>query len=420
MNRVRIMPVFAARAAVALSILLVASSLFAQTGELEIVESIPLETSLDNPGIRNTAQVWLAMIGAAKTSLDIEQFYVSDKSGEALSPVVTAIEAAAARGVAVRVIVDKKFHATYPETVDRWSTTRNMRCRVVDFTSVAGGAVQHAKFFLVDGEHVFLGSQNFDWRSLSHIHEIGLRLRSKRVADEFSRIFEMDWTLAASGDTAAARRAVGNVSAADPIEVTCAHTADDEPTDRTATITPVFSPAQFLPANARWDGAVLQRMLAEATREIDVQVMSYAAAGDFELDASLRAADARGVNVRLLVSDWSLGKNRLSALRSLHALPHVTVRRSAIPPHSAGFIPFARVEHCKYLVIDDARFWVGTNNWSKDYFRASRNVGIAGTGACAAAILKSIFERSWNSAYAEDLDPDKEYAPPKTNDGSGK
>ena len=45
---------------------------------------------------------------------------------------------------------------------------------MIDIGTVAGG-VQHAKFFIVDGEEVFLGSQNFDWRALKHIHELGVR-----------------------------------------------------------------------------------------------------------------------------------------------------------------------------------------------------------------------------------------------------
>src|SRR5262245_10955705 len=70
---------------------------------IELVESAPIETSLDHPDIPDAADVWPAMIAGAKRSLDVAQFYVSDAPGSRLGPVIAAIEAAADRGVAVRL-----------------------------------------------------------------------------------------------------------------------------------------------------------------------------------------------------------------------------------------------------------------------------------------------------------------------------
>jgi phosphatidylserine/phosphatidylglycerophosphate/cardiolipin synthase-like enzyme len=394
-----------------------------QTGEIEIVESIPDETTLDNPEIRNTAAVWLDMIHDAGKSIAIEQFYVSNKSGEALEPVVLAIEAAASRGVAIRVIVDKKFYKTYPETVDRWNAVQNIECRVVDFTAVSKGAVQHAKFFVVDQSEVFVGSQNFDWRSLAHIHEIGVRVRQAAVAREFLKVFEMDWILAGTGDTAAARSAVQAGIERFPAGASFAQPAlAKQGKDATGhvEVTPVFSPSRFLPEPSLWDGAALSGLIAHAEHDIAVHVMSYSAAGDFELDQALRSADTRGIKVRLLIADWSLGLKRLPSLFALQALPNVEVRYTAIPAHSSGFISFARVEHCKYMIIDGRTVWIGTNNWSKDYFESSRNAGVVISGIEPAAVMLRVFETSWRSRYASDLDPDKQYVAPKTDDGSGK
>lgn len=89
------------------------------SSRIELVESIPIETVLDNPDIRNTQEVWLQMIDAARGSLDIEQFYISNKVHEPLEPIIQAIERAAQRGVRVRLIVDARFSRTYPETIDR-------------------------------------------------------------------------------------------------------------------------------------------------------------------------------------------------------------------------------------------------------------------------------------------------------------
>jgi phosphatidylserine/phosphatidylglycerophosphate/cardiolipin synthase-like enzyme len=69
--------------------------------------------------------------------------------------------------------------------------------RVIDYHRIAGG-VQHAKFMIVDDREAWLGSQNLDWRALSHIHELGARVRLEPVAKTFEDVFESDW---AASDT---------------------------------------------------------------------------------------------------------------------------------------------------------------------------------------------------------------------------
>src|SRR5262249_21432378 len=72
--------------------------------QVDLVESTPLETPLDHPDIPDAQEVWPAMIRGATRTLDIAQFYVSDAPESRLSPVLREIEAAAERGVAVRLL----------------------------------------------------------------------------------------------------------------------------------------------------------------------------------------------------------------------------------------------------------------------------------------------------------------------------
>ncbi len=58
--------------------------------------------------------------------------------------------------------------------------------------NIAGG-VMHAKYFIVDSENLFVGSQNMDWRALIHIHELGVRVKNKYLANTFQEVFEFDW-----------------------------------------------------------------------------------------------------------------------------------------------------------------------------------------------------------------------------------
>jgi len=108
---------------------------------------------------------------------------------------------------------------------------------------------------------------------------------------------------------------------------------------------------------------------------------------------------ARGVRVRLLVSHW--GAKDEGLVRLAHDLaPPSQVRILTIPPWSGGEIPFARVAHAKYAVLDGARAWVGTSNWEGDYFLKSRNVSVLVEGASFATTLDGVFEDGWSSAYS--------------------
>lgn len=72
--------------------LLVPLSVHSQTSaDIEIVESIPVVTTLDNPDIRDTYPVWIEMITGAKHSLDIEQFYISNATGSLFENVLIEI-----------------------------------------------------------------------------------------------------------------------------------------------------------------------------------------------------------------------------------------------------------------------------------------------------------------------------------------
>ncbi len=116
---------------------------------LELVESAPVETTLDHPDLRKAKDVWPQMFARAKKSIDLAEFYVSELPDSALSPSLSALEAAAARGVKVRLLADGKMARTYPETLARLAKEANVQVEQIDFHALAGG-VQHAKYFVID------------------------------------------------------------------------------------------------------------------------------------------------------------------------------------------------------------------------------------------------------------------------------
>lgn len=377
----------------------------------ELIESWPSETTLDDPGVREATDVWIELIDGAQRTLDVEEFYAVSSPGSALEEVVAAIERAADRGVQVRFIVDHKFYGipgndTLPQRLD---AHERIEVRVLDLSAVSGG-VQHSKFFVVDGERAVLGSQNFDWRSLEHIQELGMVFEASPVSAALAEVFELDWALAGGASLDEALAAVG---AADGVE-SATVLLDGEP----VTVRAALSPKGLLPQGATWDLPLIVEAIDGAKERVRVQVMSYAVANYdgstfTEIDDALRRADERGVAVELIVANWQKSRKKVAHLKEMQARPHTTVRFVNIPEHSAGFVPFARVVHAKYVTVDGERAWLGTSNFSGDYFLQSRNVGVVLEGAPAAARLDTIFERLWQSDYAETVDPLAEYEAPR-------
>jgi phosphatidylserine/phosphatidylglycerophosphate/cardiolipin synthase-like enzyme len=370
---------------------------------LQLVESFPVETTLDTPDIPEAWQVWIEMFDSAKSTIDLSHFYSSSEPGSRLEPVIASLERAAKRGVRLRLLFDKGFYErTYKEPIDSFRKWPGTTVRLIDFAALGGG-VQHAKYFLVDGREGYLGSQNFDWRALDQIQELGVRMRTAPLVRPLSDVFETDWAIA-GGAPRETRKASGDWSVF----------ADAGGRTRARF---VASPAGWLPDEKLWDLPELVRLLDGAKKTVRVQVLTYGAVDRNheyfpELETALRRAAARGVAVELLVADWSRREPLLSGIRSLEALPGIEVRTMSIPEASRGFVPFSRTVHAKYLVVDGERGWVGTSNWEGDYFRKSRNVGVLLEGGEIPARLDRFFERNWSSPYAQQLDLCRAYPPP--------
>ncbi|MFT5783806.1 MAG: phosphatidylserine/phosphatidylglycerophosphate/cardiolipin synthase-like enzyme, partial [Candidatus Krumholzibacteriia bacterium] len=180
------------------------------------------------------------------------------------------------------------------------------------------------------------------------------------------------------------------------------------------------SPRQALPAGVPWDLPLLVEMIDSASDSLHLQLLSYGVTDREgrlfdDLDSALRRAAVRKVDVKIILSNWSKSRYKLPWIKSLAVLPNLEVRFTNIPEHSAGFIPFARVEHAKYLTVDGQALWIGTSNWSRDYFHNSRNISLFFLGDGAPGVPDEFFNQSWHSEYAESVDPAAEYAPPRRN-----
>jgi len=363
---------------------------------IELVESAPVESTLAHGDLRATHDVWLEVIEGAHERLDLAFFYASDQAPSRLTPLVAAVVRAADRGVHVRLLTDAGFYETYPAIPDELGRHTGIDVRLFDMEAATGGGVLHAKYLLVDDEEAFIGSANFDWRSLEHIQELGVLVNSARIATALRDIFEIDWALA------------GGEARPAPRDVTRAELAYGPDSVR---VRPVFSPPGQLADASSHDLPVLLEWIAAAEECVRVQLLSYSRYD--VLDDALRAAAKRGVRVELLVADWNKRPYSLADLKSLQCLAGVEVRFVTVPQASSGFVPYARVIHAKYMVVDGKRAWLGTSNWSRGYFEESRNVGLLIEGRSFAERLERFFASGWDCDYAETVDPDAEYAVPR-------
>ena len=371
--------------------------------DLELVQTAPVETTLSDPALREAAPVWAEMFDRAGKYIDIEEFYVTDKAGEPLEPVIAALRRAGERGVKIRFLIEKKFEKNSAPSLPLLTAIPNLELRVLEFSKVKEDGIIHAKFFVIDGREAYVGSQNFDWRSLKHIHELGLRVSEPSVVARMAAVFEHDWKaqeLVAQGKPVPPLR--GAPAAADPA----------------ARVVLLGSPWAFDPEGVADSETELPRLIGTAEKELAIELLDYAPLtrkGRFyaPIDGALRAAAARGVQVKLLVSHWNTAKPGVDWLKSLALVPGVSVKVLTVPQAAEGFIPFARVSHAKFMVVDGKTLWLGTSNWSGGYLDNSRNLELVVREPALAAQAAGVHARAWDSAYAAPLDPVKDYPAPK-------
>lgn len=363
----------------------------------ELIHNAPADTTLTSPDVRDGASAWRSLIDDAQDEIDLEQFYVSGKDGEALDPIIASLEEAGRRGVKIRFLMDTKgLRASNPNTITRLKAIPGLEYRLINWSDIAGSGIIHAKFIVADGKvgkgRAYVGSQNFDWRSLSQIDETGVLVSSPRVVGQMQAIFDQDWhaqALLAKGEKV----------------LPLPHDANKDDRHSGAAAYLVASPPDYLPEGVGASEPELVRLIEGARKSIHVEVMEYSTTrfggGAYTvIDDALRRAAKRGVKVELIIADWDLTEKRLPGLISLAKIPGIEIRVSKIPEASSGYIPYARVVHSKTMTIDGTTAWIGTSNWEGGYFDDSRNLELVFHDSGMTARVRALQRQLWNSPYA--------------------
>ncbi len=128
----------------------------------------------------------LGVVGGARRTLDVAMYTLTDAA------VVEAMEAASARGVAERVLLDPSERPSDPSAA-------SLRAHGVAVRLYRGsGEKLHAKTAIADGATVVLGSANWTVSGFEHNHELDVAVPNDAVvATAFEQQFDSDWTASA-------------------------------------------------------------------------------------------------------------------------------------------------------------------------------------------------------------------------------
>ncbi|XP_059167441.1 5'-3' exonuclease PLD3-like [Physella acuta] len=298
------------------------------------------------------------------------------------------------------------------------------RVRTINFPKLLNAGVLHTKMWIVDDQHAYIGSANFDWRSYTQVKEIGILIENcPTLVKDAKNIFDIYWYL--SNET------IPTVPAQLPDDLTPETTYQspmplvyyNETQGRVALSS---SPPPFCPSGRLQDIDAIIHVIQAANKFIYISVMDYLPLVIYTrpeqfwpvIDNELRkAAYERHVSVYLMASKWPHTKVDMYAfLMSLYDLKRAKVHRIDIQvklftvpstPEQKQ-IPFARVNHNKFMVTENHAY-IGTSNWSGDYFVNTGGVGFTleepddGVldGSNVREQLVDVFLRDWNSTYTE-------------------
>uniref|UniRef100_A0A3P9MKC0 5'-3' exonuclease PLD3 n=1 Tax=Oryzias latipes TaxID=8090 RepID=A0A3P9MKC0_ORYLA len=391
-----------------------------------LVESIPVgvefNSSTAHPSI---FQAWMSLMSEARSSVDIASFYWTLTNRDTGTQEPSAVQGETVlqtlRDLSGKLKVRIAVNAPQEKQQEdlRLLNDSGADIRVVNMKALTSG-VLHTKFWIVDGKHIYIGSANMDWRSLTQVKELGAVVYNcSCLAEDLGKIFEAYWFLGASASIPSPWPSSFSTqfNKDTPLQLAL--------NDTPSSIYLSSSPPSFCAAGRTPDLQSILSVMEDAESFIYIAVMNYLPTMEFskpqrywgDIDTQLRRlAYERRIKVRLLISCWSNSQPVmfpfLKSLASVHdpkSKLDVQVRLFVVPPNPGPEIKYARVNHNKYMVTDKVAY-IGTSNWSGDYFvhTAGSALVVNQTGSqsedpTVQSQLQAVFERDWESEYSTPL-----------------
>ncbi|XP_077398057.1 5'-3' exonuclease PLD3 isoform X1 [Festucalex cinctus] len=397
--------------------------------KISLVESIPVGVRFNSsdPSHASVYQAWLQLMAQARSSVDIASFYwtLTNRDTGTHEPTADQGEnvlenlAELSGSLSVRIAVSAPQRGQPTEDLRRLNAS-GAAIRMVKMQELTSG-VLHTKFWVVDKKHIYIGSANMDWRSLTQVKELGVLVSNcSCLASDLGKIFEAYWFLGESK----------SIPSPWPSSFSTLYNKET-PLQLTLNNTPsrvylTSSPLSLCAAGRTSDLESILNVMEDARSFIYIAVMNYMPTMEFshprrywaDIDTQLRrVAYEKHVRVRLLISCWSNTPPAMFPfLKSLASVyePHnkldIQVRLFVVPASAEQKrIPFARVNHNKYMVTDRVAY-IGTSNWSGDYFVNTAGSALVVNQTASSSPersvqsqLRDVFQRDWNSDYSVPL-----------------
>jgi len=296
--------------------------------------------------------------------------------------------------------------------------------RLLDMPALVGNGILHTKLIInPETSSLYVGSANMDWRSLSLVKEMGLHFNScSTLTNDMLKIFESYYLVSKKG-----------ASIPQPWPESLAtsynmHTPFKTKIDGIpSSVFYSVSPPEFQTEGRTGDIDAIIDIMQKSQKFIYVAVMDFIPGFIYNptftywpriTNELLHRSIDHGVEVKLLISKWpSTREMEITFLQSLDVLrniSHIQIKLFQFPKPIVTYVPYTLVNHNKYMVTDNCGY-VGTNNWTGDYFTNTGGIGtiINQTEAINSQPdikdrtiqeqLRKAFMRDWNSEYAHHL-----------------
>ncbi|XP_025045120.2 5'-3' exonuclease PLD4 isoform X1 [Pelodiscus sinensis] len=399
----------------------------------ELVESIPCDMAYETNSttMKPLYQAWMGLLNMTQERIHVASYYwslkgedinVNDSSSEQGEDILKKFESLLMENVSVYIATSLPTLAVNSTDL-KVLKEKGAHVRRINFGHLTKG-VLHSKFWIVDMKHMYIGSANMDWRSFSQVKEVGAVIYNcSCLAKDLWKTFRTYWDLGHANATVPSSWPSNystKINKYRPLEV-----------QFNGTLTTAYfsaSPPAFCPKGRTPDLISIIDVINDAEEYVYVSVMEYFPTTRFshpakywpDIDNALRrVAFNHNVQIRLLISCWlHTDPSMFHYLQSLRALsdPHtnitIDVKIFIVPVLNHTNIPFGRVNHNKYMVTDKVAY-VGTSNWSKDYFSTTAGVGLIINQMSTdpqrkkpviQEQLKNLFERDWNSKYSVNME----------------
>ncbi|XP_074844734.1 inactive phospholipase D5 isoform X1 [Carettochelys insculpta] len=396
-----------------------------------LVENIPegINYSDSAPSHLSLFQGWMNLLNMAEKSVDIvssqwdlNHSHPSACQGQRLFEKLLEL---ASRNIEIKLVSDKLPSET---KVLKDLKTKGAEVLYMNMTAYNKGRLQ-SSFWIVDKQHVYIGSASLDWRSLGQMKELGIVVYNcSCLVLDLQRIFALYSSLKFKNKVPPSwsKRLYGVYDTQNKLNLQLNETK--------AEVFVSNSPKIFCPKDRVLDIEAIYNVIDDSKQFIYIAVMDYlpividtnAKRYWPYLDGKIREALVlRSIKVRLLISFSKdtdpLTFNFVSSLKAICTeVPSCSLKvkffdleeENACILKEQKNASLPKLNRNKYMVTDRAAY-IGNFDWVGNDFTQNAGAGLVinqtevENNTSIIRQLKAVFERDWYSHYAKSLQPTK-------------